>query len=193
MPRSARMDTPGTLHHVMLRGIERGDGVYDGEDREDFVDRMGDQPKATETGVYAWALIGKSCTYPAWQRRICGSPSPKGDERIKRRLPLNERNVPKPIDGSAGGREPDLVDVVVGYDGKRLNSGGLPGRSADLPAVNRPTNRCGMTDLDEQRFVDRVWGYLPKAADIDFKTVIIASHLTQMAVGELGPASGAIR
>lgn len=57
MPRGARLDAPGTLHHVMLRGIERGDIVYDDEDREDFLARLGDQAKATETGVYAWALM----------------------------------------------------------------------------------------------------------------------------------------
>ena len=27
MPRGARLDAPGTLHHVMLRGIERGNIV----------------------------------------------------------------------------------------------------------------------------------------------------------------------
>ena len=42
MPGGARLDAPGTLHHVMLRGIERGDIVYEDEDREDFLARMGD-------------------------------------------------------------------------------------------------------------------------------------------------------
>ena len=57
MPRGARLDSAGTLHHVMLRGIERGDIVYEDEDREDFVDRMGNQARATGTCVYAWALM----------------------------------------------------------------------------------------------------------------------------------------
>jgi hypothetical protein len=30
MSGGARLDAPGTLHHVMLRGIERGNIVYDG-------------------------------------------------------------------------------------------------------------------------------------------------------------------
>jgi hypothetical protein len=31
MPRGARLDTPGTLHHVMVRGIERGAVVAAGK------------------------------------------------------------------------------------------------------------------------------------------------------------------
>lgn len=57
MPRGARLDAPGTLHHVMLRGIERGNIVYDDEDREDFLGRMGKTAQATATSVYAWALM----------------------------------------------------------------------------------------------------------------------------------------
>jgi len=34
MPRGARLDTPGTLHHVMVRGIEQGSIVRDDSDRE---------------------------------------------------------------------------------------------------------------------------------------------------------------
>lgn len=57
MPRGARLDTPGTLHHVMVRGIERGDIVHDDKDREDFVYRMGRLARATGTDIYAWALM----------------------------------------------------------------------------------------------------------------------------------------
>jgi len=40
MPRQARLDAPGTLHHVILRGIERGQMVADREDRESFLARL---------------------------------------------------------------------------------------------------------------------------------------------------------
>ncbi len=40
MPRGPRLDAPGTLHHVMVRGIERRAIVDDDKDREDFVTRM---------------------------------------------------------------------------------------------------------------------------------------------------------
>ena len=41
MPRGPRLDAPGTLHHVMLRGIERRRIVDNDTDREDFLTRMG--------------------------------------------------------------------------------------------------------------------------------------------------------
>jgi REP element-mobilizing transposase RayT len=57
MPRRARLDAPGTLHHVMVRGIERGKIVDDDADRENFVTRLGDLAADTQTTVYAWALM----------------------------------------------------------------------------------------------------------------------------------------
>ena len=57
MPRGPRLDAPGTLHHVMLRGIEKRDIVTDDKDRTDFVDRMGKVAQETGTTIYAWALL----------------------------------------------------------------------------------------------------------------------------------------
>lgn len=57
MPRQARLDSPGTLHHVIVRGIGRGNIVDDDRDREDFIGRMGEIALDTETGIYAWALL----------------------------------------------------------------------------------------------------------------------------------------
>jgi len=37
MPRQARLDAPGTLHHVMIRGIERSPIFKDDQDRKDFI------------------------------------------------------------------------------------------------------------------------------------------------------------
>ena len=57
MPRQARLDAPWTLHHVMVRGIERTLIVRDEADRADFVARLA---RVAETGgltVYAWALL----------------------------------------------------------------------------------------------------------------------------------------
>jgi hypothetical protein len=34
MPRRARLDAPGTLHHVIIRGIERRKIVNDDKDRQ---------------------------------------------------------------------------------------------------------------------------------------------------------------
>jgi putative transposase len=57
MPRQARLDTPGTLHHVMIRGIERSPIFKDDQDRQDFISRMGMLAQETGTKILAWALM----------------------------------------------------------------------------------------------------------------------------------------
>ena len=57
MPRQARLDAPGTLHHVILRGIEKRRIVADDEDRQNFVTRLGDLAKETDTRINAWSLM----------------------------------------------------------------------------------------------------------------------------------------
>lgn len=57
MPRGARLDAPGTLHHVIVRGIEKRKIVKDDRDRRHFVSRLGRVAIKTETSVYAWALM----------------------------------------------------------------------------------------------------------------------------------------
>lgn len=57
MPRRARLDAPGALHHVICRGIERRPIFRDEGDREAFVLRLGSVLTATGTICYAWALL----------------------------------------------------------------------------------------------------------------------------------------
>lgn len=57
MPRQARLDAPGTLHHVIVRGIEKRRIVDDDSDRARFVGRAGDLASETGTRIYAWALM----------------------------------------------------------------------------------------------------------------------------------------
>ena len=57
MPRGPRLDTPGTLHHVIIRGIEKREIVVDDDDRDFFVCRMGDVALKTGTTIYAWVLM----------------------------------------------------------------------------------------------------------------------------------------
>ena len=57
MPRQARLDAPGTLHHVMVRGIERSAIVEDDQDRHDFLFRAGTLAQETGTRILAWALM----------------------------------------------------------------------------------------------------------------------------------------
>jgi putative transposase len=57
MPRSARLDAPGVLHHVIIRGMERRNIFRSDLDREDFLERMGRLLEQTRTNCYAWALL----------------------------------------------------------------------------------------------------------------------------------------
>jgi REP-associated tyrosine transposase len=57
MPRQARLDAPGVLHHVVCRGIERSKIFTDEADHDDFVVRLAFLLTETQTSCYAWALI----------------------------------------------------------------------------------------------------------------------------------------
>ena len=57
MPRKSRIDAPGALHHVIVRGIARQEIFSDDIDRRNFLDRLGDILTDTNTACYAWALI----------------------------------------------------------------------------------------------------------------------------------------
>ena len=41
MPRRARLDIPGALHHIMVRGIDKSGIFKDDQDRSLFVERLG--------------------------------------------------------------------------------------------------------------------------------------------------------
>ena len=57
MPRQARIDAPGAVHHIIARGIERRRIFTDDHDRRDFVRRLGELIIETRTQCFAWALI----------------------------------------------------------------------------------------------------------------------------------------
>jgi REP element-mobilizing transposase RayT len=57
MPRLARLDAPGILHHVMGRGIERKKIFINDADRNDFIDRLAALAEEGAMDVYAWVLM----------------------------------------------------------------------------------------------------------------------------------------
>jgi len=57
MPRQARLDAPGLLHHVMQRGVARGRVFSGRRDYEEFLARLGKALKETGTSCYAWCLM----------------------------------------------------------------------------------------------------------------------------------------
>ena len=57
MPRKARIDVAGALHHIIVRGIERRKIFYDDGDRDAFVKRLGQVIHDTRTDCFAWVLM----------------------------------------------------------------------------------------------------------------------------------------
>lgn len=57
MPRTARIDIPGLLQHVIVRGIERRDIFLDDDDRHLFRERLSKLLSETGTECLAWALM----------------------------------------------------------------------------------------------------------------------------------------
>lgn len=57
MPRLARLDAPGVLHHIIIRGIERRKIFRDDKDKENLIDRLSILLPETQTACYAWAFM----------------------------------------------------------------------------------------------------------------------------------------
>ena len=57
MPRQARLDAPGTLHHLIARAIDGTLLFRERKDREIFLSRLPLLLKMTGTLILAWALM----------------------------------------------------------------------------------------------------------------------------------------
>jgi REP element-mobilizing transposase RayT len=57
MPRKSRIDAPGAIHHVIVRGIARALIFRDEQDRDRLLERLGALLAETGTACYAWALL----------------------------------------------------------------------------------------------------------------------------------------
>jgi REP element-mobilizing transposase RayT len=57
MPSGPRLDAPGILHHVMVRGIGRAAIFISDADREDFLSRLDAACADGAAAVYAWCLM----------------------------------------------------------------------------------------------------------------------------------------
>ena len=57
MPRKVRIDAPGALHHIIIRGIERKAIFKDSADRKNFIERLNRIIPETQTRCYGWALM----------------------------------------------------------------------------------------------------------------------------------------
>lgn len=57
MPRQSRIDAPGALHHVIIRGIERQAIFKDDTDRGEFLERIESIFTDSATPCFAWTLM----------------------------------------------------------------------------------------------------------------------------------------
>ena len=57
MPRQARLDVPGALHHIMVRGINKTDLFEDKRDKARFLERLGENVTEGKCSIYAWVLM----------------------------------------------------------------------------------------------------------------------------------------
>jgi REP element-mobilizing transposase RayT len=57
MPRTGRLDAPGMLHHIIIRGIEKKKIFRDEQDQEQMGERLGKLLPQTNTACYAWAYM----------------------------------------------------------------------------------------------------------------------------------------
>ncbi len=57
MPRKPRLDVPGALHHIMVRGIDKSSIFKDDQDKIQFLKRLGEILVHGKCSVYAWALM----------------------------------------------------------------------------------------------------------------------------------------
>ena len=57
MPRQARLDVPGALHHIMVRGIDKSDIFRDDQDKTRFMEQLGQTVSEGKSTVYAWVLM----------------------------------------------------------------------------------------------------------------------------------------
>ena len=57
MPRKARLDAPGTLHHVMMRGTEGQSIFREDKDHQNFLSRLAQISEDTEARILAWTSM----------------------------------------------------------------------------------------------------------------------------------------
>lgn len=79
MPRGPRLDAPGVVHHVMVRGIEQREIFQRDDDRADFVRRLARLLPDTETTCFAWCVLPNHV-------HLALRAGPRGLQHLMRRL-----------------------------------------------------------------------------------------------------------
>ena len=79
MPRQARIDAPGALHHIIIRGMERKTIFKGDKDKAEFIKRLSHLLPDTNTACYAWCLMTNHV-------HLLLRSGPKGISHLMRRL-----------------------------------------------------------------------------------------------------------
>lgn len=79
MPRQARLDAPGALHHIIVRGINKAPIFEDPADKRAFLDRLGKEVIESGSSVYAWVLMDNHV-------HVLFRSGPKGIAAVMRKL-----------------------------------------------------------------------------------------------------------
>ena len=62
MPRQARLDAPGALHHIMVRGINKTEIFSETKDKKMFIERLSAAVIEGQCAIYAWAVMATTTT-----------------------------------------------------------------------------------------------------------------------------------
>ena len=97
MPRQTRIDAPGALHHIIVRGIERRPIFRDDRDRDHFIERLAGRARKMKIGdpldpaTHVGALISEDhlekvlgyieMARDSGARLVCGGRRPPGIDR----------------------------------------------------------------------------------------------------------------
>src|SRR3990172_1842260 len=132
MPRGPRLDAPGVLHHVMVRGLERRAIFRDDRDRAEFARRLAALAASGALTVYAWALLPNHGHLlvpsrappppPRLPALLPPRPPPPGPEQARPPPRLRRRVHPPPPP-----RRPSLPESLQVYRG---GGGAVPPRAA---------------------------------------------------------------
>ena len=142
MPRLARLDAPGILHHVIGRGIERKKIFFNDTDRSDFIDRLTDLVEEGAMDVYAWVLM------PNHFHILCKTRNRSLSSSMRKMLTGYVVNYQRVCQNGHLGRRPELVG------GGLVRS--LGGWSEVLALRSREKQRSDQRILGDSEFVQDV-------------------------------------
>jgi hypothetical protein len=91
MPRRSRIEAAGALHHIMVRGFERVAVFRNDRDRDQFLERLGENRKHTKSICYALEVRGLGVPMSPLRRKF-GISIPSVSESVTRGRRISEES-----------------------------------------------------------------------------------------------------